>query len=522
MNRTIRSIMPVLVLLILTSSAFSMTADHSKFEALQRKFKTGPEVTKACISCHTEAPAQIHANIHWLWLCPSALLEGKKVGKSQVINNFCIAMPSNEPRCTSCHIGFGWKDSSFDFTSDENIDCIVCHDQSDTYRKFPSAAGHPVYKPTEFGGKIWYPPDLTMIAQNVGSPTREACGQCHFYGGGGEGVKHADLDNSLMDPDWELDVHMDKEGLNYTCQDCHTTIDHHISGRCYAAPASEEQLFSFPLKDPNRIYCQSCHGNEPHTQQTKLNHHADKVACQTCHIPIAAKKKATKYWWDWSKAGQMDENGKPFTRKDEDGNAVYDSRKGEFRWGIRVKPEYFWFNGSAGFTLIGDTINPDEIVKINELRGSYHDPKSRIWPAKVHRGKQPYDAKSNTMVVPKLFGPKGSGAYWSDFDWTKAVQTGMDYVKTPFSGEVGFVETEMWWPITHMVSPANEALRCNDCHSTNGKLQNLAGFYMPNRDRFSILDTLGTIIIILSFAGVLFHGILRIVVNRKSKSGKGK
>jgi len=33
------------------------TADHSKFTILQQDFKTGPEVTKACLTCHTEAPA---------------------------------------------------------------------------------------------------------------------------------------------------------------------------------------------------------------------------------------------------------------------------------------------------------------------------------------------------------------------------------------------------------------------------------------------------------------------------------
>jgi len=36
------------------------TADHSKFKELQREFKTGPELTRACLSCHTEAAGQIH------------------------------------------------------------------------------------------------------------------------------------------------------------------------------------------------------------------------------------------------------------------------------------------------------------------------------------------------------------------------------------------------------------------------------------------------------------------------------
>jgi len=40
------------------------TADHSKFEELQQPFKTGPEVTKACLGCHTEAAKQLHKTKH--------------------------------------------------------------------------------------------------------------------------------------------------------------------------------------------------------------------------------------------------------------------------------------------------------------------------------------------------------------------------------------------------------------------------------------------------------------------------
>jgi hypothetical protein len=34
------------------------TADHSKFKALQQEFNSGPEVTKACLSFHTQAAKQ--------------------------------------------------------------------------------------------------------------------------------------------------------------------------------------------------------------------------------------------------------------------------------------------------------------------------------------------------------------------------------------------------------------------------------------------------------------------------------
>ena len=43
------------------------TADHSKFPALAGPFDSGPAVTKACLTCHTEASKQIHQTQHWKW-----------------------------------------------------------------------------------------------------------------------------------------------------------------------------------------------------------------------------------------------------------------------------------------------------------------------------------------------------------------------------------------------------------------------------------------------------------------------
>ena len=65
-----------------------ITADHSKHQALQQEFKTGSEVTAACLSCHSEAATQFHQTIHWTWLDP-ATNESKKLGKGGLsINNF--------------------------------------------------------------------------------------------------------------------------------------------------------------------------------------------------------------------------------------------------------------------------------------------------------------------------------------------------------------------------------------------------------------------------------------------------
>jgi len=60
--------------------------------------------------------------------------------------------------------------------------------------------------------------------------------------------------------------------------------------------------------------------------------------------------------------------------------------------------------------------------------------------------------------------------YNQRFDWTSAAEAGMKASGLPFSGKVDFKETEMYWAINHMVSPADEALGCLDCHGDSGRL----------------------------------------------------
>jgi hypothetical protein len=39
-----------------------------------------------------------------------------------------------------------------------------------------------------------------------------------------------------------------------------------------------------------------------------------------------------------------------------------------------------------------------------------------------------------------------------------------------YSGEYGFAATETYWPINHMVVAKGDALKCNDCHGSAGRL----------------------------------------------------
>ncbi len=86
----------------------------------------------------------------------------------------------------------------------------------------------------------------------------------------------------------------------------------------------------------------------------------------------------------------------------------------------------------------------------------------------------------------------------------------MKYAELPYSGKYSFVETEYYFPTTHMVAPKEKALNCNECHSKNGRLKKLTGFYMPGRDSLQVLDVLGWSGVVAALLGVLIHGLLRI------------
>ena len=65
-----------------------ITSDHSQHEVLKQEFTSGPEVTKACLSCHNQAALQFHQTIHWTWMDPNTE-KSAKLGKGGLsINNF--------------------------------------------------------------------------------------------------------------------------------------------------------------------------------------------------------------------------------------------------------------------------------------------------------------------------------------------------------------------------------------------------------------------------------------------------
>lgn len=470
--------------------------DHSKFDALKVDFKNAHEITAACLSCHEQRGHEMLKSFHFTWE-KEEYIEGRGVvylGKKNALNNFCTGIAGSEQTCNRCHAGYGYGQKEYDFTNPNNIDCMVCHDNSFTYEKAKGRAGYPV-------DSI----DYKKVFANISSPKNQNCGSCHFNSAGGNNVKHGDLETALLVSNRDVDVHMGIDGVNLQCSDCHITEKHVMKGRYYGLSSTNNR----------RALCEDCHTAFPHKKDI-INEHSVKVSCKTCHIPTYAKVNATKMSWDWSTATEKQKNGEGVSIYDEQGNQIYLTDKGNFTWSKNVVPEYFWFNGTANHHLLTDSIT-EVPVKINTLYGSYADRNSKIVPVKVHRGSQPYDTESRRIVQAKLWDPeKGKGALWVDYNWNAALKAGMAYLDLPYSGKYDFVKTEMFLPVSHMVSPAENALECKDCHThDNSRLAAVGGFYMPGRDRNNLIDTMGKVLIIISFLAIAAHAIARNVSRKK-------
>ena len=429
------------------------------------------EGTKSCLLCHGKLADEFLTTAHFKWEGLATNIaghEGDIHGKNDILNNFCIAVPSNEGRCTQCHAGYGYKDATYDFGDPENIDCLVCHDQTNTYAKAPTTAGLPA------DGV-----DLNAVARSVAThvPTIENCIDCHANAGGGDNVKHGDIALELADTTREYDVHMGTDGENFECVACHQVkrdndlnmLSHGIGGMPYHSTDEGKML-----------QCTDCH-EELNTQHAGSsveivfqNNNHQRLACQVCHIPTFARKQSTKVEWYWEDAGQ-DIADADIPRDPVTDRKMYDKKKGSFVWKTNVRPTLLFHNGKWNKMLIGSDghesdVYESEPVVLGGPAATYEDADAMIYPFKKMIGNQVADVVEKRILVPHLFGPAGGpNPYWGKFDWDLALQDGAAYTNRPYtSGNWGFVDTEMYLTVNHEVAPKENAWGmdgdCGDCH----------------------------------------------------------
>ena len=157
------------------------------------------------------------------------------------------------------------------------------------------------------------------------------------------------------------------------------------------------------------------------------------------------------------------------------GRPLWDNKKGDFVWAFNVRPSLRFFNGTWDKTVIGvnDTYDvgegtPENPIVLGAPVGDHTDPAAKIYPFKKMIGNQPADTGNRRIVTPHLFGTAGGPTpFWGNWDWDAALAEGAAASNVPYSGEFGFVYTEMYLSVNHEVAPPEMAYGnggCTDCH----------------------------------------------------------
>jgi len=426
------------------------------------------EGTKTCLKCHTNAAIDFHASVHYQWSGDASVSDGLNTptaGKMGGINDFCIYPDINwlgklttqdgvsvDGGCARCHTGLGAKPSATASPAQlENIDCLVCHSPS-YKRTVASVNGQWALVPDTARMTV----SLLQAAVDLRKPGKDACLNCHTKAGGGDNFKRGDISEAHRNATTALDVHMapsSQGGAGLECTDCHTTVGHRMAGR--GVDMRERDT-------PTPVECSDCHSTMPH-DNSRLNSHTARVACNVCHVPTFAKGAPTDMRRDWSLPGEIS----TVTRLVEPHMVMQ----------ANVTPVYRFFNGRSRFYEFGTEAVPQDngLVLMAGPLGSRKEPGAKITAMKRHTGRQPVDPQTKVLLPLKI------GIFFNTGDLATAVSQGVAGVGWANNG-YGFAETERYMGLYHEVAPASQALNCSTCHDSN-RLDFAALGYTPNATR---------------------------------------
>lgn len=462
--------------------------------------------------------------------------------------------------CAGCHVGngrfpmaqsdFEQLDPASQAAHDQlaNIDCLMCHQED--YKRFPdwtangegftdltllnmvdAGNGHLVRQDgaalvregfsgipnvnettLDFlflpAGSDTLPPSVPMApmalttleaAQTVHSTTRKSCLTCHAGAGGGDGTKRGDLSKENADPSRAIDYHMSSTGADLTCADCHNETlpdgtSHRVRGR---------GLDLRPNDVVERFTCENggCHSATPHDDSgdpgtPSRDSHAQKIACQTCHIPSYAKAAVgTEVARDWQdphpSAKACNGRGGWLPREDKGGLG-----------NASLMPSYAWFDGTSEIYYLGESLEGVPTVPLDadvaeSFAGNFNPgdpayvigmpngdvistgPETKLYPMKEHWGKIARNDTDETLVGHSTFEFFRTGSFCR----AVAVGLGLDEVNAPESSVCKGIPGDLEMPpnttavavhtyqtINHGVEEENNALECNDCHGSTVRM----------------------------------------------------
>jgi hypothetical protein len=409
------------VLLFIIGGSLAPPCALGNHQSLTGPFADARAVTEQCLSCHARQGEDILQSSHWTWERSRLIgTERRTFAKKTGLTTFAVSVTANPSRCMTCHISTTLLSGRHDPSAAADIDCLVCHDTTGTYQR---VLGAPVKSL-----------DLTRIAANVGTPRPANCLTCHGRECGLTGLRgHGGFDD---------DVHLHHNGAALSCQQCHPGKGKHDMQRRLVPDE----------KDPKHTGCIACHSSSPHSR-TQLNTHGTTIACQTCHIPVHGRTTPALVSWNWlygsgMTVDQYTRHPTPFLTTD------------GLTMATNLLPTYLWDTGGDRIYERGGRIEPERLTHL--LAPLPRDQTAQIRPFSVLLGTQLYDDRYRYLISPAL--TRAAPTFFSDAGWDQIAAEGMNNLRLPFSGSLGFSTTASFRRLNHGVAPAAQALDCMDCH----------------------------------------------------------
>lgn len=380
--------------------------------------------------------------------------------------------------CAQCHPGGGVLEPY-----GMDVDCLICHQQTG-YKggkglgKTPAGLDSEGFVVQSNGARmaelmmagadaggdmekldLSHIPAKAMegVQLKVGKPTPDNCNFCHWKSDSKRGTHYGLYKGA------STDVHY-SQGM--TCQECHVTDKHQIGkGRVVDNAGSPE--FRGTMKT-----CVDCHGEEPHQGEDAddLNMHMERIACETCHIPKTSPGTVSVNWklgMDMPKMMKLYHYMMPVARlmgmaNPEKMTEQMDEMVGCYKTKnlSGFKPVYTWNNRE---TICTDIPHPT---------GSIDDPDSRITPFNVITISLFDDGTTPEVVenpnghalgypVPRTFVSRAGGKGKRD--------TTLEQMRSWNNGQYKSAiirNTPQYFSLYHSIAPAADAVKCNDCHTT--------------------------------------------------------
>ena len=422
-----------------------------------------PNGYKTCLTCHSDKANDVFMSVHYQWQgSASEMTNGPaQQGKlTTAVNAYCINTLGNFGACGSCHVGLGAQPSATKTQAQmENIDCLICHQKD--YKRKKNALGY--FEPDSVNMTI----SMDQAVQTVHRPVRANCLQCHAKGGGGDALKRGDMALATASTtDSAYDRHMATTGANLVCQTCHQFTNHKVAGR-----GSDLR----PLDSTAAIGCASsaCHTEKTASSghsTTGVNKHINRVACQTCHIPVYAKNASD------SAATEATETHRDWLTPE--WNATLSRYEPKLTVANNLKPVYKFFNGTSWGYSMGDVATFDGVTQAYQISRPMGSVADTVTTTKL------YPFKYKTAQQPKTVGLGGGDKlimlstkdYFATGNYDLAVRTGLTNMGLQSTVQYQTVKADEYQMLNHQVAPSGNALQCTTCHISGTAAQmNLQG-----------------------------------------------